>query len=195
MEVMLGSTLAGGVAIGTVSNIIINPGVALAIGCVAGIISAFGILRIKLFLSDVAKLHDTSNVQYTHGIPGVFGAIVGAIATSFVDSVFLTKEELTKNFPATAEGRTSTSQAWYQLGALGLTIFLAIIGGVTSGLAASFVCKPGNLFDDRESFRDADYVEEEDFVKRTDPAEEQQNHQQIELPDTDRNYKQEYYRD
>lgn len=49
MEVMLHSTLAGGVAIGTACNLLTQSVYPLIIGAVAGIISALGYLKINAF--------------------------------------------------------------------------------------------------------------------------------------------------
>jgi len=48
MEVVLNSTLAGGVAIGASCNVV-GTGVAMAIGSFAGIISALGYLKLNTF--------------------------------------------------------------------------------------------------------------------------------------------------
>lgn len=50
MEVVLNATLAGGVAVGTSCDLVVNPGVAIAIGASAGIVSAWGFLKLNPYL-------------------------------------------------------------------------------------------------------------------------------------------------
>ena len=50
MEIMLNATLAGGVAIGTSSDLVTNPGVAMLIGGLGGILSTIGFIYIGPYL-------------------------------------------------------------------------------------------------------------------------------------------------
>jgi len=50
MEVLLNATLAGGVAVGSASDLVVTAGVAMAIGLAAGMVSAFGFIRVSEFL-------------------------------------------------------------------------------------------------------------------------------------------------
>ena len=50
MEVVLNATLAGGVSVGSASDLVVTGGVAMLIGVVAGIISAVGFLKLSPFL-------------------------------------------------------------------------------------------------------------------------------------------------
>ena len=50
MEIMLNATLAGGVAIGTSSDLVVNPGVAMFIGGLGGILSTIGFIKIGPYL-------------------------------------------------------------------------------------------------------------------------------------------------
>jgi ammonium transporter Rh len=47
MEVLLNSTLAGGVMMGTAADIIVGPGFCMIAGACAGAISAFGYLKLN----------------------------------------------------------------------------------------------------------------------------------------------------
>lgn len=80
MEVMLNATLAGGVAIGSTSDIILQPYGAMIIGLAGGIISAFGFTSLGPYLSEKINLQDTCGVHSLHGLPGVIGGTISIIA-------------------------------------------------------------------------------------------------------------------
>jgi len=80
MEIMLNATLAGGVAIGSASDVIVAPWAAMLIGWLGGVLSAIGFQVIGPWLNTKLKLADTCGVNSLHGMPGIFGAIVSAIA-------------------------------------------------------------------------------------------------------------------
>jgi len=82
MEVVLNATLAGGVAIGTSSDLALTAGLSMAVGTLAGIVSAYGFLKLNKYLQEKIGLHDTCGVHNLHGIPGVMGAVIGAIVAS-----------------------------------------------------------------------------------------------------------------
>lgn len=52
MEIMLNATLAGGVAVGSSADLLVNPGVALLVGMLGGLLSAVGFKTIGPWLSD-----------------------------------------------------------------------------------------------------------------------------------------------
>jgi ammonium transporter Rh len=80
MEVVLNATLAGGVSVGSSSDLVVTGSIAMAIGAIAGIISALGFLYLSKFLKEKIGLYDTCGVHNLHGMPGVLGAIFGAIS-------------------------------------------------------------------------------------------------------------------
>jgi ammonium transporter Rh len=130
------ATLAGGVAIGTSADMIVGPGGAMLIGSIAGALSVFGYVKVTPWL-ETKGLYDTCGVHNLHGMPGVFAAITGAItagvATSSVyglpyDSIF-------------GAGRSPSNQPGYQIGALVITLAVAIIGGYLTGLVVKFLEK------------------------------------------------------
>lgn len=88
MEVVLNATLAGGVAIGSSSDLIVTAGAAMAIGAIGGILSAIGFLKLSAFLKEKIALHDTCGVHNLHGLPGVLGGVIGAITASLADSSY-----------------------------------------------------------------------------------------------------------
>jgi ammonium transporter Rh len=80
MEVMLNATLAGGVVMGSGCDMITNCGYAMIAGAIAGAISAIGFLKLNAFCKEKLNLHDTCGVQFLHGIPGLLGGFVSAVA-------------------------------------------------------------------------------------------------------------------
>jgi len=157
MEVVLNATLAGGVSVGSSSDLVVTAGWAMAIGAVAGIVSAFGFLKLSGFLKEKIALHDTCGVHNLHGIPGVFGGIFGAISAGLAENSFDNKASLEATFPKLAEGRTTGEQAGVQLAVLGLTLVFSIVGGAISGFVASRFGKLEKLFDDTEHFAHVEF--------------------------------------
>lgn len=151
MEVVLNATLAGGVSVGSSSDLVVAAGTAMAIGAFAGIVSALGFLKLSSFLREKIALHDTCGVHNLHGIPGVIGGLFGAISAGLAGSTF-DEASLHATFPKLAEGRTTAGQAGAQLAVLGITLVLAIAGGAISGFIASRFGKLEELFDDHENF-------------------------------------------
>lgn len=82
MEVVLNATLAGGVAVGSASDLVVTAAMAMLIGGAAGIVSAFGFLKLSKFLQEKINLHDTCGVHNLHGIPGIMGGVIGSISAT-----------------------------------------------------------------------------------------------------------------
>lgn len=160
MEVVLNATLAGGVSVGSSSDLVVTAGTAMAIGGLAGILSAVGFLKLSKFLQEKINLHDTCGVHNLHGLPGVLGGVLGAVSASLADSAFDNKQALEETFEKIAEGRTTSEQGWIQLAALGITLGLSIGGGAIGGFIASRFGKIEHLFDDEEHFEEPGYIEE-----------------------------------
>lgn len=80
MEVVLNATLAGGVSVGSASDLVVTASISMAIGVLAGIVSALGFLKFNGFLKKTIGYHDTCGVMFLHGIPGVLGGTIGAIS-------------------------------------------------------------------------------------------------------------------
>jgi len=87
MEDIQNATLAGGVAVGASSDLIIKPYNAFFIGILAGFISTLGFAKLKKFLYDKIGLHDTCGIHNLHGMPGLLGGLISVLTTaSVVDS-------------------------------------------------------------------------------------------------------------
>uniref|UniRef100_A0A1B6EAQ8 Ammonium transporter AmtB-like domain-containing protein n=1 Tax=Clastoptera arizonana TaxID=38151 RepID=A0A1B6EAQ8_9HEMI len=148
------STLAGGVAIGTVADLMIQPYGAVLVGSLAGILSVLGYKYLQPFLLKRIGLHDTCGVHNLHGMPGVLAGIVGALA-ALVATESDYSHSLYEHFPARApkssnpflhdlqtyrksilagSERTAGEQALYQLLAIVTTLAVAIVGGAITGM-------------------------------------------------------------
>ncbi|KAL3224971.1 hypothetical protein MRX96_049395 [Rhipicephalus microplus] len=116
------STLAGGVAIGSIASILAEPHSAIIVGSVAGIISVLGYKFITPFLARRWNVHDTCGVHNLHGMPGVLAGISSIILAA------TTSHESHGDKPPTSSGL------------LIATLFIAISGGVATGLLIRLDC-------------------------------------------------------
>ncbi|KAL9969465.1 hypothetical protein ACROYT_G021685 [Oculina patagonica] len=148
------ASLAGGVAVGTIAPMIIQPWGAVLIGFVSGALSTTSFKYIQPWLIRKLKVHDTCGVNSLHGIPGILGAVAGAISAS-IASYKQYKTSLYTIFPARAPVLNSTQyfelvkfdpdagdglgwsagkQAAFQFAALVVTLALALFGGLLTGV-------------------------------------------------------------
>jgi ammonium transporter Rh len=107
MEDVLNATLAGGVIIGTTSDMMIAPWQPILVGFLGGMVSSMGFNGVFGF-----SFHDTCGVNNLHGIPGVLGGVAGIVMTMVLDdeamsSVFWAMDEVND------DGRSKSSQAMY----------------------------------------------------------------------------------
>lgn len=130
------ATLAGGVAVGSSSDLVIEPWGALLVGSVAGWVSVFGYVHIQPWLAKNWNIDDTCGVNNLHGIPGLIGAVGGAISAATagknaygeaIDAVFARRDPDGDNL-------TAVEQGGYQMAALVITLLFAIVGGSVTGL-------------------------------------------------------------
>ncbi|KJE94671.1 Rh-associated glycoprotein [Capsaspora owczarzaki ATCC 30864] len=116
------ATLAGGVAIGAVSNLCVSPAGALAVGSVAGVVSCAGYIWTQPWLQKKISLYDTCGVHNLHGMPGLIGCAASVIATA-----------AQANFAGPAgQAYPQSTQYAYQLAAIGITLAIAISSGIFS---------------------------------------------------------------
>lgn len=147
------ATLAGGVAVGTSADMMIQPFGAVLIGCLAAVLSTVGYKYITPGLNSKLKIHDTCGVNNLHGMPGLLAGICGTVAAWFA-STSTYGYSLYQTFPARAplinttalhnvqnvlsivpgDGRSASTQAMYQAIALVVTFFVACICGALTGL-------------------------------------------------------------
>ncbi|XP_061935703.1 ammonium transporter Rh type B isoform X2 [Apis cerana] len=146
------STLAGGVAIGTAAGMMCQPVGTLVVGALAGLLSVLGYKYITPLIQKHLKIHDTCGVHNLHGMPGILGGIFGALMAALATEASY-DYSLYEIFPARAPNsetklaemrnnydisaglnRTAGQQAAYQLLALIITLGIAIISGLITGL-------------------------------------------------------------
>jgi len=152
------ATLAGGVAVGSASDLVIGPWGAIVIGCIGGTVSVLGYTKLQPYLM-TCGLHDTCGVHNLHGMPGLIGGIAGAITCAAAG-------ESAYNQPISAiyaargapDNRSAMEQAGFQLGALLITVAIAIAGGLLVGFLVN-VMRVSVDEGHKNFFHDADYWE------------------------------------
>ncbi|XP_005800451.3 ammonium transporter Rh type B-like [Xiphophorus maculatus] len=127
------AALAGGVAAGTAGEMMLTPFGSMIVGFLAGIISVLGFKYLSPILEAKLKIQDTCGVHNLHGMPGILGAIVGAVTAAVVPKEVY-GNGLEKVFPDVASGERETSyQAGMQAISLAITLAIAIFGGLIVG--------------------------------------------------------------
>jgi ammonium transporter Rh len=156
MEVLLNSTLAGGVMMGASCDLITNGGFAMLAGCIAGGISTLGYLKLNHFTRDKLGLHDTCGVQFLHGIPGLLGGFTSVICCAAMEYNFGSYAQMELVHPH-LHGRTGAKQANYNLACMAITMGIAIGSGAIAGFIASRLPHPEKLFDDSITFEHCEF--------------------------------------
>lgn len=169
MVAIQNATLAGGVAVGTSADLMINPWGAITVGAIAAIISTLGFKFCTPFLCEKLKLHDTCGVHNLHGLPGVLGGVIGAIAATFAteDLYGSSLGDIFSELSGTAPPRTAGSQAGYQILALCITLGISFVGGLVTGLLLKL-----NIWDEPQ---DADLFDDYPFWDEVEGGNENAN--------------------
>ncbi|XP_068209404.1 ammonium transporter Rh type A-like [Palaemon carinicauda] len=173
------ATLAGGVAIGSVADLMIQPWGALCIGCTAGLVATLGYIYLQPWLVKKIGLHDSCGVHNLHGMPGLISGVVSIGMSLFASETFYGKD-LYVQFPHMSpplnsslylelkgldleplepgSGRTASQQALCQAVAIFATLVIAILSGALTGLFLSCGgrCEP---VDPRHLFSDIPFWE------------------------------------
>ncbi len=119
------AALAGGVAIGATCNVV-NAPTALLIGAIAGALCVLGYAIIQSRLQKLFKIVDTCGVHNLHGMPGLFGGLIAILVV-----------------PGIAKA---------QLAGIGITVVLALVGGVVSGFIIKATGKKEIVYEDADEF-------------------------------------------
>jgi len=155
------ASLAGGVAVGSSADLVIQPWAAALIGSLAAILSVFGYTKIQPLLERTIGLYDTCGIHNLHGMPGLMGALGGVIAAAVADDKVYPKSigGVATVWPARGKplNRTAGEQALNQFYTMLVSCFLAIIGGLISG----FITRMISQFDPVDlEFSDQEYWQE-----------------------------------
>ncbi|XP_076844586.1 ammonium transporter Rh type B [Brachyhypopomus gauderio] len=126
------AALAGGVALGTAGEMMITPFGSMIVGFSAGAISVLGYKYLTPFLESKLKIQDTCGIHNLHGMPGILGAVVGAI-TSFAATKEHYGDGLKDVFPKVMSGTPVSTQAGMQALSLLVTLGIALLGGLIVG--------------------------------------------------------------
>lgn len=174
MEHIQNASIAGGVVVGAAADMMITPAGAITVGSLAGFVSTCGFKWVTPFLRDKMKIHDTAGVHNLHGMPGVMGGIVSVVLAALATPGLYShheefkhtfgNESLIEVFPALATGRTNLAQARLQLLAIVVTLAMAIVGGLGTGLILKLVGKFDTI-DDDDLFNDERNVVIHEYVK------------------------------
>jgi len=138
------ASLAGGVAVGSSADLVIEPWGAALIGTLAAVLSVFGYTMVNPLLEKIGCF-DTCGIHNLHGMPGVMGGLGGVIAALVADDASYDGKEKVENIWAARaaengkSGRSAEEQAQYQCAALAVTLVLAIVGGLITGCVAKAV--------------------------------------------------------
>ena len=144
------ATLAGGVAVGAAADLYLHPSGALAVGIIAGILSVCGYEYVSDFLHDRVKIADTCGVHNLHGMPGILGGIVSAIAIAAADGTGVYVSKGHEEYPF--GDYTLQQQAGYQILAVFVTLAIAIISGLLVGLVVRKMTFPVHEFKDEDNY-------------------------------------------
>jgi len=137
---VLNATLAGGVSIGSSADWILHPYEALLVGMLTGILTTICYNKLTPFLEEKAKLFDTCGTNNLHGIPGLIGGFISAIVLGNMDDPLF--EEVF--------GRSQRKQALIQLAGMGVSVGVAVFGGLLVSALCKLVKLPHSLYNDDE---------------------------------------------
>jgi ammonium transporter Rh len=132
------ATLAGGVAVGSAADLVIQPWAAILVGLCASFVSVAGYIWLQPAMERKLHLFDTCGVHNLHGMPGVLGGISGTISAATVGATVY-GQNIATVYPAMASvadgglGRTAGEQAVAQISALLITLAIAVSTGMATG--------------------------------------------------------------
>eukprot|EP01083_Nonionella_stella_P014841 41551_1 len=146
------STLAGGVAIGSVADLYVHPVGAISIGIVSGIISVLGYVYVSDLMEECFKIADTRGIHNIHGMPAILSACAAAIALAMADvfgGIYVDSEH--PDYPFVWPDLQQ--QAQYTMVALCTTLLIAIFGGAVTGWIVVLFSFPNDEFCDSDNFK------------------------------------------
>ncbi|NXV76078.1 RHD protein, partial [Atlantisia rogersi] len=73
------AVLTGGIAVGYTAHSIDHPWIAMILGLLSSVITILGSYCSQRCLNPALKIHDTSGIHFTFGLPGVLGALAQVV--------------------------------------------------------------------------------------------------------------------
>jgi len=135
------SALAGGVVQGCCAHMNLNPGGAIGMGFIVGVISVFGYVYLTPLITRKLNIQDTCGINNLHGVPG----FIGCIATVVAAQHGLNNPDLYSPLEFASIFRAGQDQAKNNAAATFITIGVAIFGGILTGSLMWLVKKIGGL--------------------------------------------------
>uniref|UniRef100_A0A7E4WCD1 Ammonium_transp domain-containing protein n=1 Tax=Panagrellus redivivus TaxID=6233 RepID=A0A7E4WCD1_PANRE len=162
------STLAGGIAIGTVANVILYPHHAILVGGMTGLLSVVGHVAITpKFFERKLRLYDTCGVHNLHGLPGLLAGILSVFFALWYDPAEY-GPRISKIYPHWIGGerggdRNQYTQAVYQGCGILITLATAAVSGMLTGLIVrmriwSHIPTQNSSWEDINYYRDAKFT-------------------------------------
>ncbi len=122
------ATLAGGVAVGCIANLNLNPVNAILVGCGAGFASTLGYQVLQPFLYNKFGLHDTCGIHNLHGMPSIIGGIASICISAY-------KQSGGRNHDSEVFRSHHGNEAWRQF----VSILLVVTCGIVSGAITAWI--------------------------------------------------------
>lgn len=153
------ASIAGGVALGAIADLLAYPVGAIILGSVAGWLSVFGFTQVTPRVEKFLGLHDTCGVHNLHGMPSILGAMAACIIAAWakVDAygdeikIYVARDPVQNLSP-----RSSENQAQMQVAFLFITLGISMVSGLIVGWFATYEffdpMQDGHLFLDEESW-------------------------------------------
>jgi len=150
MEHIQNATLAGGVAVGASADMMMTPVGAVIIGTFAGALSTCGFNYITPFIAEKLKITDSCGVHNLHGMPAVLGGLLSILFAALASEDVYDKfnkghnDSLLEIFPEMAT-HSPGWQAGMQAAAMGVTMAVAVFGGLATGLLMKVIGQASSL--------------------------------------------------
>ena len=139
MEHVQNATLAGGVVVGAMCDMLANPWGALLAGTVAGGVSTYGFSYLVPALKRLG-LTDTCGISSLHFIPGLMGGFASAIAAAGIDGPDWDHASMLEAFPGRRAGRSALVQGGMQAACTAISLAFGLLAGALTGAIMRLPC-------------------------------------------------------
>jgi len=178
MEHLQNATLAGGVAVGACADMMLSPFGAVLMGALAGFVSVLGFEYTQPFLAQKMKTHDTCGVNNLHGMPSLLGGLLSVLIAGIASKTEYDqfneasnnpdKSSLYEIFPLNYNNDDSWKwtggyQAGMQMAGIAVTLIIAVVGGLITGVVLKMINSYEQKNLDRWNRRQRDYLFHDDL--------------------------------